>query len=200
MKIILTHEVSGLGAAGDVVDVKDGYARNYLIPRGFAIRWTKGGEKDVEQIRRARKIHEIQTIEQANEIKARLEGVKVRLAVRSGDAGRLFGSVTPADVASAIKASGGPEVDKRRIELVRRSRRWALTRRPCVCTPRLPPRSTSRSSPRNAAPVEAVRWGRILKGAAPHVCRSLRTGAPLGGLVVSRETERSCCTVNGAER
>ena len=58
-----------------------------------------------------------QTIEQANEIKARLEGVKVRLAVRSGDAGRLFGSVTPADIASAIKASGGPEVDKRRIEL-----------------------------------------------------------------------------------
>ncbi|MGW3669347.1 50S ribosomal protein L9, partial [Streptomyces sp. NPDC005141] len=117
MKIILTHEVSGLGAAGDVVDVKDGYARNYLIPRNFAIRWTKGGEKDVEQIRRARKIHEIATIEQANEIKARLEGVKVRLAVRSGDAGRLFGSVTQADVASAIKASGGPEVDKRRIEL-----------------------------------------------------------------------------------
>ena len=117
MKIILTHEVSGLGAAGDVVDVKDGYARNYLIPRNFAIRWTKGGEKDVEQIRRARKIHEIQTIEQANDIKARLEGVKVRLAVRSGDAGRLFGSVTPADIATAIKASGGPEVDKRRIEL-----------------------------------------------------------------------------------
>ncbi|MEV6650102.1 50S ribosomal protein L9 [Streptomyces sp. NPDC051219] len=117
MKIILTHEVSGLGTAGDVVDVKDGYARNYLVPRGFAIRWTKGGEKDVEQIRRARKIHEIATIEQANEVKAKLEGVKVRLATRSGDAGRLFGSVTPADIASAIKDAGGPEVDKRRIEL-----------------------------------------------------------------------------------
>ncbi|MEV0253329.1 50S ribosomal protein L9 [Streptomyces sp. NPDC050732] len=117
MKIILTHEVSGLGTAGEVVDVKDGYARNYLIPRNFAIRWTKGGEKDVEQIRRARKIHEIATIEQANEIKAQLEGVKVRLAVRSGDAGRLFGSVTPADIASAIEAAGGPKVDKRRVEL-----------------------------------------------------------------------------------
>jgi large subunit ribosomal protein L9 len=117
MKIILTQEVTGLGTAGDVVDVKDGYARNYLVPRGFAIRWTKGGEKDVEQIRRARKIHEIATIEQANEIKARLEGVKVRLAVRSGDAGRLFGSVTPADLAAAIKSAGGPDVDKRRIEL-----------------------------------------------------------------------------------
>ena len=117
MKITLTHEVSGLGAAGDVVDVKDGYARNYLVPRGFAIRWTKGGEKDVAQIRRARKIHEIATIEQANEIKSKLEAVKVRLAVRSGDAGRLFGSVTPADIASAIKAAGGPDVDKRRVEL-----------------------------------------------------------------------------------
>ncbi|MCB8902553.1 50S ribosomal protein L9 [Streptomyces sp. NPDC087908] len=117
MKIILTHEVSGLGTAGDVVDVKDGYARNYLVPRGFAIRWTKGGEQDVAQIRRARKIHEIATIEQANEIKAKLEGTKVRLAVRSGDAGRLFGSVTPADIASAIKAAGGPDVDKRRVEL-----------------------------------------------------------------------------------
>uniref|UniRef100_A0AAU2JRL9 Large ribosomal subunit protein bL9 n=1 Tax=Streptomyces sp. NBC_00049 TaxID=2903617 RepID=A0AAU2JRL9_9ACTN len=117
MKIILTHEVSGLGTAGDVVDVKDGYARNYLVPRGFAIRWTKGGEKDVAQIRRARKIHEIATIEQANEFKAKLEGVKVRLATRSGDSGRLFGSVTPADIASAIEASGGPKVDKRRVEL-----------------------------------------------------------------------------------
>ncbi|MET7307430.1 50S ribosomal protein L9 [Streptomyces sp. NPDC005134] len=117
MKIILTHEVSGLGTAGDVVDVKDGYARNYLVPRGFAIRWTKGGEKDVAQIRRARKIHEIATIEQANEVKAKLEAVKVRLAVRSGDAGRLFGSVTPADIASAIKAAGGPDVDRRRVEL-----------------------------------------------------------------------------------
>ncbi|MER7758420.1 50S ribosomal protein L9 [Streptomyces sp. NPDC097619] len=117
MKIILTHEVSGLGGAGDVVDVKDGYARNYLVPRGFAIRWTKGGEKDVAQIRRARKIHEIATIEQANEFKAKLESTKVRLATRSGDAGRLFGSVTPADIASAIEASGGPKVDKRRVEL-----------------------------------------------------------------------------------
>ncbi|WP_369200526.1 50S ribosomal protein L9 [Streptomyces sp. PU-14G] len=117
MKIILTNEVSGLGAAGDVVEVRDGYARNYLVPRGYAIRWTKGGEKDVEQIRRARKIREIATIEQANEIKGRLEGLRVGLQVRAGDQGRLFGSVTPADIADAIKTSGGPDVDKRRIEV-----------------------------------------------------------------------------------
>ena len=118
MKIILTNEVSGLGAAGDVVEVKDGYARNYLVPRGFALRWTKGGEKDVAQIRRARRIHEIATLEQANEVKARLEGVKIKLATRAGDTGRLFGSVTPSDVAGAIKAAGGPSVDKRRVALV----------------------------------------------------------------------------------
>jgi large subunit ribosomal protein L9 len=117
MKIILTNEVSGLGAAGDVVEVRDGYARNYLIPRRVAIRWTKGGEKDVEQIRRARKIHEIATIEQANEVKTRIEGVNVRLKVRAGHQGRLFGSVTPADIAGAVKDAGGPEIDKRRIEV-----------------------------------------------------------------------------------
>lgn len=118
MKIILTNEVSGLGAAGDVVEVKDGYARNYLIPRGFALRWTKGGEKDVEQIRRARRIREIASLEDANAVKAQLESVKIKLATRAGDTGRLFGSVTPADVASAIKTAGGPEVDKRRVALV----------------------------------------------------------------------------------
>ncbi|HET6635419.1 MAG TPA: 50S ribosomal protein L9 [Streptomyces sp.] len=117
MKIILTNEVSGLGIAGDVVEVKDGYARNYLVPNGLAIRWTKGGEKDVEQIRRGRKIREIATIEQATEVKDQLEGTKVNLKVRAGNGGRLFGSVTPADIATAIKEAGGPEVDKRRVEL-----------------------------------------------------------------------------------
>ncbi|WP_037601539.1 50S ribosomal protein L9 [Streptacidiphilus rugosus] len=117
MKIILTNEVSGLGNAGDIVEVKDGYARNYLVPRGFAIRWTKGGQKDVDAIRRARKIHEIQTLEQANEVKAKLEALTVKLAVRAGDAGRLFGSVTPGDVVEAIKAVDGPLVDKRRVEI-----------------------------------------------------------------------------------
>ncbi len=117
MKIILTHEVPGLGSAGEVVEVKDGYARNFLIPRSFAIRWTKGGQKDVDAIRRARKIHEIQTLEAATEIKGKLEGLQVKLAVRSGDAGRLFGSVTQADVVEAIKAADGPVVDKRAVAI-----------------------------------------------------------------------------------
>ncbi|RKT16783.1 large subunit ribosomal protein L9 [Streptomyces sp. 1114.5] len=117
MKIILTHEVPGLGSAGEVVEVKDGYARNYLVPRGYAIRWTKGGQKDVDAIRRARKIHEIQTLDAANDVKGKLEGVQVKLAVRSGEAGRLFGSVTQADVVEAIKAAGGPAVDKRAVAI-----------------------------------------------------------------------------------
>ncbi|MHA4813818.1 50S ribosomal protein L9 [Streptomyces aculeolatus] len=117
MKIILKGEVSGLGAAGDVVEVKDGYARNYLIPNGLAIRWTRGGEKDVAQIRRGRKLREIASVEQANAVRSELEGVQVRLSTRAGASGRLFGAVTPADIATAIKQAGGPDVDKRRIEL-----------------------------------------------------------------------------------
>jgi large subunit ribosomal protein L9 len=117
MKIILTHEVPGLGSAGEVVEVKDGYARNFLVPRGFAIRWTKGGQKDVDAIRRARKIHEIQTLEAATAVKGQLEGLQVKLAFRSGDAGRLFGSVTQADVVAAVKAAGGPSVDKRAVAI-----------------------------------------------------------------------------------
>jgi large subunit ribosomal protein L9 len=117
MKIILTNEVAGLGTAGDVVEVKDGYGRNYLIPRSFAIRWTKGGQKDVDAIRRARRAREIQTLEQAAEVKSELEGLKVTLPTRAGNTGRLFGAVTPADIAGAIKAAGGPSVDKRRILL-----------------------------------------------------------------------------------
>ncbi|MEV4612351.1 50S ribosomal protein L9 [Kitasatospora sp. NPDC049258] len=117
MKIILTHEVPGLGSAGEVVEVKDGYARNFLVPRGVAIRWTKGGQKDVDAIRRARKIHSIQTLEAANEVKSKLEGLQIKLAVRSGEAGRLFGSVTQADVVDAIKAADGPAVDKRAVAI-----------------------------------------------------------------------------------
>jgi large subunit ribosomal protein L9 len=117
MKLILTQEVTGLGGPGDVVEVKDGYGRNYLVPRGYAIRWTKGGEKQVSSIRRARDARAIADLGHAQEIKTRLEGLKVKLPTRAGESGRLFGSVTVADIVSAVKAAGGPEVDKRRIEL-----------------------------------------------------------------------------------
>ncbi len=117
MKIILTQEVTGLGGSGDVVEVKDGYARNYLVPRGLAVRWTRGGEKTVESLRKSRAAKAVATHEHAAEIKAKLEGAPVDLAVRAGAAGRLFGAVTPAEVAAAIAAASGESVDKRTIAI-----------------------------------------------------------------------------------
>jgi large subunit ribosomal protein L9 len=117
MKIILTQEVAGLGAPGDVVEVKDGYGRNYLLPRGYAIRWSRGAEKEVVSIRRARAAREIRDLDQATEIAEKLAGLNVRLTARAGSGGRLFGSVTAAEVVDAVKAAGGPSLDRRRLEL-----------------------------------------------------------------------------------
>ena len=117
MKIILTQEVNGLGTPGDVVEVKDGYGRNYLLPQGFAIPWTRGGEKQVATIKRARSAREIRDLGHANEVKTQLEAISVKLAVRAGDGGRLYGSITPAEVADAVRKAGGPELDKRRLVL-----------------------------------------------------------------------------------
>jgi large subunit ribosomal protein L9 len=117
MKIILTREVAGLGAPGDIVDVADGYGRNYLVPRGVAINWSKGAERQITQIKRAQDSREIRGLDHANEIKAQLEGLAVTLKARAGDGGKLFGSVSQADIANAVKAAGGPTVDKKRVRL-----------------------------------------------------------------------------------
>ena len=116
MKLILTAEVEHLGAPGDAVEVKDGYGRNYLLPQGFAIAWTKGAEKQVTVIKRARSAREIRDLDHANEVKAQIEGLKVNLKARAGDGGRLFGSVTPAEIVDAVKSAGGPTLDRRRLE------------------------------------------------------------------------------------
>jgi large subunit ribosomal protein L9 len=117
MKLILTQEVTGLGTPGDVVEVKDGYGRNYLLPRGLATTWTKGGEKQVSAIRRARAAREIKSIEEARQVKATLEKKTVTIRVRAGGSGRLFGSVTPGDIAEAVVVSGGPRLDRRKVEV-----------------------------------------------------------------------------------
>lgn len=117
MKIILTQEVTGLGSPGDVVEVKDGYGRNYLLPQGFAIGWTKGAEKQITLIKRARSAREIRDLGHANEVRTQLEGLKVSLSARAGTGGRLFGSVTPAEVVAAVRSAGGPDLDRRRLEL-----------------------------------------------------------------------------------
>ena len=117
MKLILTQEVTGLGTPGDVVEVKDGYGRNYLLPQAFAIPWTKGGEKQISSIKRARSAREIRDLGHANEVKGQLESLNVKLAVRAGEGGRLYGSVTAAEVVDAVRAAGGPALDRRRVEL-----------------------------------------------------------------------------------
>ena len=117
MKLILTNEVSGLGTPGDVVEVKDGYGRNYLIPRGYAMRWTRGAERQIESIKKARDAREIRDLGTAKEVAGQLGALRVRLATRAGESGRLFGSVTSGDIVEAVKAAGGPELDRRRIEI-----------------------------------------------------------------------------------
>ncbi len=117
MKLILTQEVTGLGTPGDVVEVKDGYGRNYLVPRGLAVAWTKGGEKQIASIRAARRNREIKSLDEAQQVRAALEARTVKLAARAGGSGRLFGAITPAEVASAVQAAGGASVDRRKVEL-----------------------------------------------------------------------------------
>ncbi|HEY7043985.1 MAG TPA: 50S ribosomal protein L9 [Nocardioidaceae bacterium] len=117
MKLILTQEVSNLGAPGDVVDVKDGYGRNYLLPRGAAIRWTRGAEKQIDSIKKAREIRDIRDVSHADEIKAQLEDLTVRVQAQAGSSGRLFGAVTLSDIVDAVRAAGGPDIDKRRIQV-----------------------------------------------------------------------------------
>ncbi len=117
MKLILTQEVTGLGAPGDVVEVKAGYGRNYLVPRSLAMPWTRGSEKQIDLIKRARQAREIRSLDDAREAASRLSGLKVRLQKRAGSGGRLFGSISTADIAEAVRNAGGPELDKRKIEV-----------------------------------------------------------------------------------
>jgi large subunit ribosomal protein L9 len=117
MKVLLTQEVRTLGSPGDVVDVADGYARNFLIPRGLAQRATKGALKQVDTIRRTREVKEVRDREQADELANTLAGLSIRVSAKAGEGGRLFGQVTPQTVADAITKAGGPKIDKRRLHI-----------------------------------------------------------------------------------
>lgn len=117
MKIVLREDVDSLGRKGDLVSVADGYARNFLVPRGLAIRATKGAEKQAEAMRRNREAREVRDREAAQEIASRLDGVRIEVKARAGEGGKLFGSVTNADVADAVKAATEVELDRRTIEL-----------------------------------------------------------------------------------
>jgi large subunit ribosomal protein L9 len=115
-KLILTHEVSGLGSAGDVIEVKGGYARNYLVPQGLATTWSRGGQKQVDALAKSRRAKEASSIEAAQAQKAKLEAQPIRITVRTGQAGRLFGSVSTADVAAAVAEAGLGPIDRRAVE------------------------------------------------------------------------------------
>lgn len=118
MKIILTADVPNLGAPGDIVEVKDGYGRNYLLPRNLAVIATRGAEKQVATIQRARRAREIRDLGHAKEVAGTLGALTVTIKAKSaGESGRLFGSVTAADVVEAVRAAGGPPLDRRAVEV-----------------------------------------------------------------------------------
>ena len=117
MKLILKQEVAGLGGPGDIIEVKDGYGRNFLVPQGLATVANRGAEKEAALIRKGRDVREIRDRSSADIVADQLKALSVSLPARAGGEGRLFGSVTTSDVADAVKAAGGPSLDKRRIEL-----------------------------------------------------------------------------------
>lgn len=117
MKLILTQEVRSLGGPGDVIEVADGYGRNFLVPRGLARLATPGALKQVDQIRRTLEIRDIKSKEKADDVCNHLQSLKIRIPAKAGDGGRLFGQITPAAIVDAIAKAGGPKVDKRRLQL-----------------------------------------------------------------------------------
>lgn len=116
-KVILTNEVSGLGRAGDVVDVKNGYARNFLLPQGYAVAWSQGGQKQVDQIRQAREAKALATQEEADALKIALEKAPIIVRQRAGAEGRLFGSVTRSSIQEAVAAAGLGQIDHRTVDI-----------------------------------------------------------------------------------
>ena len=119
MKLILTSTIDKLGIPGDIVEVKDGYGRNYLLPQNKAIVWTKGNEKQIEGIKRARDAREIRGVEHAAEIRSQIEALTVKVGARVAESGQLFGSVTSNDFVVAVKKAGGPSLDKRSVSFAK---------------------------------------------------------------------------------
>ncbi|MCI1675935.1 MAG: 50S ribosomal protein L9 [Ancrocorticia sp.] len=115
MKLILTHDVADLGSVGDVVTVKDGYGRNFLLPRGYATPWTKGGQKQVDQLADARRRRVIASLEEAHAQREALEATTLVITKKSGDNGRLFGAVSSAEIAEVASAATGKDIDRRAV-------------------------------------------------------------------------------------
>ena len=119
MKLILTSTVDKLGIAGDIVEVRNGYGRNYLVPQGKAIVWSRGAEKQIEGIKRARDAREVRGVEHAQELRTQIEELTIKVPARAAESGSLFGAVTAANVALAVKKAGGPAIDKRSVSFAK---------------------------------------------------------------------------------
>ncbi len=117
MRIILRDDVSGVGKRGDIVEVADGYARNFLVPRGLAMRATEGASSQAAAMRRARDVRDATLRTAAEEIATKLVPARISVAVRAGTEGRLFGSVTTSAIVEAVSAQTGIELDRRTLRL-----------------------------------------------------------------------------------
>ena len=117
-KLILNRDVDGLGLAGEVVEVKDGYARNYLLPRGYAVRWTKNAQRHIDQMLEQLRKREIASVEEATALRDRIEeSAFVTITKKAGSAGRLFGAVSPKEIGAALAEKFGVPFDPRNIDL-----------------------------------------------------------------------------------
>ena len=117
MKIVLRDDVDNLGKKGDLVDVADGYARNYLVPRGLALKASAGSQKQADAMRRNREARDRREREAAQALAAQFEGRTITIEARAGGEGRLFGSVTATDIAEAVQSQTGAEIDRRKLAL-----------------------------------------------------------------------------------
>jgi large subunit ribosomal protein L9 len=117
MKVVLRADVDNLGKKGDLVDVADGYARNYLVPRGLALRANAGVQKQADAMRRNRNARDLREREDAQSLAASFDGRTISISARAGEAGKLFGSVTSSDIADAVQSALGVELDRRKIAL-----------------------------------------------------------------------------------
>lgn len=115
MKVILKADVKSLGKKGELVNTSDGYARNYLFPKGLAVEANATAMNDFKNKEKAKQFHKAEEIKAANEVKARIEGKTVKLTAKAGANGKLFGSVTSKDVAQKIKQDFSLDIDKRKI-------------------------------------------------------------------------------------
>jgi large subunit ribosomal protein L9 len=117
VKVVLREDVESLGRKGDLLEVAEGYARNFLVPRGLAMKATKGVVKQSDAMRRNREVREGREREAAQEVAAKLEGARIEVGARAGEGGKLFGSITNADIAAAVQRATGVELDRRTIDL-----------------------------------------------------------------------------------